>query len=650
MSEFQLNIDSMPHAVREDSALQAHGSDDRLSKCDTELDDHNTDETAFPSPAKPSFSDEFPVNGKQNQLPPMKESTEEISNSDHLSLLSSDNVKVESYFATDCRRIAWLEAELLKAQNLIRSIQHVNDSGNGLKENGTLYGNDADVSNDVKISSDFQLNLEKQMNAKAEAENKVRLLESSILSLEEQFKKQQEEISKNQTLHENLQLQMIAKAEAENKARSAYHRIEQLEHEKEQNVHGLKLAHEEIIMLRETIIDKDRELDKVRLDRYEYERKVDGLTTRLNGVKKKDAVKVNHLDDIENGLEVALQELEHTKNDLQETLTVNASLQQKLLYCEGLAKERIDHLENALREEQLLNEERKLKMKEYVEKKTEELHQAQEENNSLQIDLTQTNHSLVELNNRWKQMHIQWVQAQTWNRELQRDILRMKKDSENLHKQGDTLEMKLSRSTNETEEHKSKRLAAKQELLSVLRALEIERSVTAKICEKIKFSLTPRLLTQQQAVKAILEECVALLEKLSIRFGKPFPTFYIELTSDEADSSDANNGFHSKNMTSSIGEDAIHSDVNPLIEKLENESQSLSGIISSVALNIDRLHMLVQVSGDRNCFTVLSELVSTGTMARSPALQLERHSLSNPLGTIGRSHRYGQVPDSMENL
>jgi DNA repair exonuclease SbcCD ATPase subunit len=631
MSEIQESSDSIP-AVTEDSVIQVDG--------------HS--EAENPASGIPSISDDFLVNGKQTEMPCMKESTE-ISNNDTLPRLSPSDANPESNSTAD-GRVARLETELLKAQSLIRSLQSGRSSENGGTENEALYEHDADISNHEKISLALQLNLEQQMNAKAEAENKVRLLESSILNLEEQLKKQQEEISKNETLHENLQLQMIARAEAENKARSAYDRIQQLESEKEINVHDLKLAHEEIIELRETVVDKDRELDKVRLDRDEYERKVAGLTTRLNGVKKNDAVKVNHLDDIENDLEVALQELEHTKSDLQKALTLSASLEQKLKYSEGLAKERIYHLESLLKEEQQLNEERKMKMKDYVEKKSEELRQVQEENNSLQIELTQTNHSLVELNSRWKQLHTQWVQAQTWNRELQRDILRMKKDSENLHKQGDTLEMKLSRSTNETEEHKNKRFAAKQELLSVLQALENERGLTAKICDKIKFSFTPRLLTQQQAVKEILEELVASLEKLAIRFGKPLPTHSTELTNDEDASYDANNDFHSKNLTSSIGEDPVHSDVGPLLEKFESESQNLSGAISSVAMNIDRLHMLVQANGDRNCFTVLSELVSTGTMVRSPALQVERHSLPNPLGTIGRSHRYGQVPDSIENL
>jgi chromosome segregation ATPase len=605
MSEIRSNLDATS-AVTEDNALHSQISNNSLSKLHIYADDHI--EEANSTSAIPAISDNFAVNGKKIQLHNMN-------------------------------------AGVGASQS-----QRGEYSQNGVMETTKLCESDSDVNCNDEVSMALQLNLERQMNAKAEAENKVRLLASTIHTFEEQLFKQQEEISKNETLHENLRLQMTAKAEAENKARSAFDRMQQLESEIEMNRHDLTLAHELIVELREAVAEKERELNKVRSDRDEYERKVDGLTTRLNAARKKDAVKVNHLDEVVNDLEVALQDLEQTKSELQKSLTINALLEQKLQYCEMSSNERIDHLEKALKDEQHLNEERKIKMKDYVEKKAEELRQVKEENNSLQIDLTQTNHSLVELNNRWKQLHVQWVRAQTWNRELQRDLLRMKKDSEHLHKQGDTLEMKLSRSANETEEHKNKRLAAKQELLSVLRALENERDTTANLCDKIKFSFIPKLLNQQQALKELLEELVASLEKLSIRLGKPVPTPSSELTDGDDVGYDKNNGLHHKNVIPAIGEVSIHSDANPLIEKLETESQNLSDVISSVAVNVDRLHMLVHASGDRTCFTILSDLVSAGTRVRSPALQVERHSLSNPLAAIGLSHRYGQVPGNTDNL
>jgi hypothetical protein len=83
--------------------------------------------------------------------------------------------------------------------------------------------------------------------------------------------------------------------------------------------------------------------------------------------------------------------------------------------------------------------------------------------------------------------------------------------------------MKLSRSANETEEHKNKRLAAKHELMTVLRTLEVERDVSNKLRDSIKFTFTPKALSQQQLLKESLEEFEAQLLKLSQRLGKPLP-------------------------------------------------------------------------------------------------------------------------------
>ena len=495
-----------------------------------------------------------------------------------------------------------------------------------------------DLNNDIVAA--LQENLQNQMSAKAEAEDKVRKLELNVRILEDQIQKQADEMLKLDTIEENLQLQMNAKAEAEHKARSAYDRVQQLEAENKNHKEDVQQAQQQLSESLEVIADKDRELDKVRHERDEYERKVTALTTRLNAAKKLEAVKVNHVDEIEDDLKVTSEELRQVKLELEQSLSAKRHLEQQLQCIEIVSKEQIELLEKSLTEEKRLNEERKMKMKEYVEKKTEELRQTKEENDSLQMELTQTNRSLVELNTRWKQIHTQWVQAQTRNRELQRDLQRTKKDSEHLHKQGDTLEMKLSRSANETEEHKNKRLAAKQELMSVLRALEMERDVTTKLRDQMKFTFVPKMLHQQQTLNEIIQEFTTALEKLSIRLGKPLLPLPEESEHEEASNVTMTNGSHNDSALS-------QSDINPLVEKLDYESQKVSSAITTVLQNIERLRALVQASGDRTCFTVLSELVHTGGMESSPAVQADR-ARNQLQAAIGRSHRYGQVPGTSD--
>ena len=493
---------------------------------------------------------------------------------------------------------------------------------------------------DIILIQALQENLQHQMSAKAEAEDKVRKMEAKVRLLEDQIQKQANEMLKLDTIQENLQLQMNAKAEAEHKARSAYDRVQQLETKAESKMQELQQIQQQLSESRDIIDDKDRELDKVRNERDEYERKITALTTRLNAAKKLEAVKVNHVDEIEDDLKITSEELQKVKLELEQNKSAKRILEERLQYVEKVSREQIELLESSVAEEKRLNEERKMKMKYYVEKKTEELRQSKEENDSLQMELTQTNHSLVDLNTRWKQIHTQWVQAQTRNRELQRDLQRTKKDSEHLHKQGDTLEMKLSRSANETEEHKNKRLAAKQELMSVLRALEIERDVTTKLRDQIKFTFVPKMLHQQQTLTEIMQELTSSLEKLSIRLGKPLLALPEEPERDEVSGVTNTNGSHHDGTFS-------QADINPLVEKLDYESQKVSSVIAAVSNNVERLRALVHAGGDRTCLTVLSELVNTGGMQSSPAVQADR-ARTQLQAAIGRSHRYGQIPGTSD--
>ena len=609
-----------------------------------EVDDKETDSTLFP------MVDLLTDNRKIN-------SNGGCSCSDIDSINNDTNTSVSSMAKTDIKRVTSQDKELDsnalngESGSIIDEISSaisidptkVHDGETDVISSMSIHENN--ISKNIEdgnseIVASLQENLQYQMSAKAEAEEKVRKLESKARLLEDQIQKQADEKLKLDTIQENLQLQMNAKAEAEHKARSAYDRVQQLEGEKEKCLQELNETQQQISESREVMVNKDRELDRVRTERDELERKVTALTTRLNAAKKLEAVKVNHVDEIEDDLKVTSDELREVKFALEQNISTKHHLEQQLRCVETVSREQIELLESSLAEEKRLNEERKQKMKEYVDKKTEELKQAKEENDSLQMELSQNNRSLVELNTRWKQIHTQWVQAQTRNRELQRDLQRTKKDSEHLHKQGDSLEMKLSRSANETEEHKNKRLAAKQELMSVLRALETEREITTKLRDQIKFSFVPKMLNQQQTLNEILNEFNAALEKLSLRLGKPLLPLSEESDRNAIAKATTTNGSYNDSVFS-------QSNLNPIVEKLDNESQKVSNAITAVLNNVERLRALVQASGDRTCFTVLSELVHTGGMESSPAIQADR-ARNQLQAAIGQSHRYGQIPGTSD--
>jgi len=233
----------------------------------------------------------------------------------------------------------------------------------------------------------------------------------------------------------------------------------------------------------------------------------------------------------------------------------------------------------------------------------------------LQVELNHTTRSLGDLNARWKQLHAQWVQSQTRNRELQRDLQRIKKDSEKQHKVGDTLEMKLSSSAKETEEHKNKRLAAKNELMTVLHTLEAEREVAARLRDSMKFTFTPKALSQQQLLNESVQDFETQLVKLSIRLRRTLPP----AASDEIDGTnngeeeDVNDDDWVENMDED-GDEATRtdSDTHRLIEKLNRETQQVSKCIMAIVGGIERLHLLLDADADRTCYSVLNEILSAG--------------------------------------
>jgi hypothetical protein len=245
-----------------------------------------------------------------------------------------------------------------------------------------------------------------------------------------------------------------------------------------------------------------------------------------------------------------------------------------------------------------------------------------------------------------------------FSRELQRDLNRIKKDSENLHKQENTLEMKLSRSANETEEHKNKRLAAKHELMSVLRTLDAERDSTTRLCERVKFSVAPRILQQHQMLHESCGELDGALNRLYLRFGKALPTTTAQSDSDDGpDAYLRQNGSHDAAITSAAAttmqvDGLPNTELLSVIEKLDDESKRVSQIAAAMSDQVEKLRgLLDSSSGDRTCFSVFSELIATGSVGTSPAaLQNHATTLTRVLPAIrGRTQGYGQVPGASEN-
>ena len=530
--------------------------------------------------------------------------------------------------AVDIGRIKALEMELMEAKNQIQELKR--DASNN---------NDSKLE-DNELLSALQHNLQQQMSLKAEAENRARIAETKLEQLVKTEQSHSEQLSQLEVLQENLQKQMSAKAEAENKARLVSEELESLKRENQELNSKLQVLEQKNRDSEQRYDTQSQELERVREQRDEQERKQIALTNRLNAAMKKEADVANLAEAYEDDIKAAEKAEEEAKAELERTQQEMEKLKLELDALKKSSEEKIHKLESMVADERSLNDDRKKKMKAFIETKTEELRQAKSEADSLRQESSQSNKSLVDLNNRYKQIHAQWVQAQTRNRELQRDLNKIKKDSENLHRVGDSLEMKLSKSATETEEHKSKRLAAKHELMTVLRTLEAEKEFTNKLRDSLKFTFTPKALSQQRLLQENLDDFEAQLVKLSTRLGKvlPPPIDSVDTSHNSLEQSDVDHVME--------GDGSENTDVFRLISKLEYETQKVSKCIMSFASSIERMQAMIDSSGERTCYSALSEIFTTGTIAATPRGQ--NSGTTNPLRSI-RSHNYGQVPHSIDH-
>jgi hypothetical protein len=445
-------------------------------------------------------------------------------------------------------------------------------------------------------------------------------------------------IEKDATM-ERLKISEEAKRQAEEKV-NALEGVVEVKNALEKELQETKGALGSAVLDRENLL---KELEKLREDRDEHERKQIVLSNRLNAAKKQEAAKANLAESLDDKIKVLKHELENTKLSLKQVTAEKESSALEFKANTDNFEQRIKKLESTLLEERKLNEERKKKMKTFVENKQEEVREAKAQNDELNLELSQTNRSLREHHSRWKQLHAQWVQSQTRNRELQRDINRMKKESENMSRMGDQMNEKLSQRAQETETHKNKRLTAKQELMTVLETLESEREVSNKLQDSIKFTFTPKALSQQQLLRESLRDFEHELMRLSQRLGRPLPPFQevpaetTALHDDEAGEEDEGGG-NTRRSRSQI--DAAH-----LLSHLEDETQRVSQCIMALSSNIERMHVLISQSGERTCATLFTDLLLGASTSSSTGEHPS--SFSSGLG-MGTNQRYGQLPSLHE--
>jgi len=463
-------------------------------------------------------------------------------------------------------------------------------------------------------------------------------------------------------LQANLQKEMNRRAEAEEKSRVVMVQSQKIGEEYKIFKIDTKDYIDDLTNKYESLIKErggmEKELIQIRQERDKQGRKEMALTTRLNAAKKKESVKANAAEHYEEQADQLESDIERLESSIGSLTVDRDQLQEERNQWKIYAEKRTKLLETALNDEKKLNNERKTKMKGFVEAKTEEARSAKADYLSLETELYQNTHSLKELNHRYKQLHAQWVQSQTRNRELQRDMMKMKKDSEKMHKAGDSLEARLSRSSQQSEDHKNKRIYARNELMSVLGQLESEKAVNSQLQESIKMTFTPKALSQQQTIQEALYDFEGALQKLSTRLGRPLVPYTNDSmmgnNSGSVDNQSLDDGSISTNSMNGKEDDDEGdgsyrlSSTNRAVQKLENETQRVSQNILAFPAYVERMHDLLDGAGPRNCVDALSSmlLINGGGGGSNGATNSGNTNVTRRGSTIV-GQRYGQISANM---
>ena len=411
-----------------------------------------------------------------------------------------------------------------------------------------------------------------------------------------------------------LETEMNRRAESDSKARKLLDTMKAYEarlesYEKMED--DLEIAQANLVTAVSEKSKLELEIAKLREVKDESERKEAVLSNRLNEAKKKEANKSNTAGRLELDNEELRANLESTKTELETITKAKTKLEGTMEKLKTKAVERVKQAETALKEERELNEERKKKMKVFVETKAEELREAKESAGDMQKELQETRASLTSSREREESIQKELESARIKYREVQRDMERMKRNAEALHNMGNNLEQELEKSANETEEHKKKRISAKHELMTMMRTLEVERGVSEKLREAMKFTFAPKAQSQQQLLSECLRDFEQELDRLSLKLGKslmpPSQTTSSEPSKiEEANERSDSNGSAKKGRRGRASKADV--DTERLVSNLEQETQHVSKGIMALVSSIERMRMLLDEDNSFNCMAFLSQL------------------------------------------
>lgn len=380
------------------------------------------------------------------------------------------------------------------------------------------------------------------------------------------------------------------------------------------------------------------EVGRLREMMEESEQKEAVISNRLNEAKKKEANKASTAGRLDAENEQLKEDLERTQSQLDEAMKAKTKLEANMEKLKAKAIERVKQAETALAEERELNEERKRKMKTFVETKAEEVKVAKECTGDMQKELDETRASLCSSRDREEVLQKDLEATRVKSRELQRDMDRMKRSSEELHEAGNKVEQELEKYASETEEHKKKRMSAKHEIMQMVRTLETERAVSAKLKEAVKFTLTPKALSQQELLNECLRDFEIELERLAAKIGKDLqPSAEKTSLVREIVSSNGMDALEIHDIPLKLKKSRADVDTERSLSNLEHETQHVSKKIMALAGDIERMRSLLNDETMFSCMSYFSSILAGTGETKHQRLTDRSDSANYEENSTGRS-------------
>jgi len=386
----------------------------------------------------------------------------------------------------------------------------------------------------------------------------------------------------------------------------------------ERSIESLQLQIQELLLENNRLRDENLKLNQKQDETIQQEHV---LQNRINETKKKETHKTQVITQLEDQIQQYQVQIKSLETQLIHMTQSKGKLQEDMEILKNTCVESVQAAEHAWKEERALNEERKEKIKVYIESKAHELATTQRHLEKVKVDLHQANETLTSLRKKvedYTQLH---QQDQIRIRDLIKENQKLKKNTHQLSQVSDTLEYQLIQTTQESVQHENKRKEARHELMTLLRKLQVEQVTVENYKEVLTLSLIPKAKSQQQLLQNCIHDFIQafdLLQKKYIYISNPGTRISLDhVHCSQAVEEQEQEKDVKQEDTIPVKRKVMSRDTTTIIAHVEQETQQVSrGILEMIQL-VEKMQLFLEDSSSSThhstCFTSITTLLHHAT-------------------------------------